>query len=186
MTEDEAQDALQDVKLVHDETVLKFHEKVPEGEVIRSDPKVGTTLRPGEAVDLIISRGRQPIKVGDWVGRDGDRAISVLEGRGLNVKVVEEFSDTVPEGIVIAQNPTGVTLFKNDRVELTVSRGPELIEVPSVRGTGVSDATAQLEALGFEVEVESSFPDPLGFVIGSNPSAGELAPKGSTITLTVV
>ena len=34
--------------------------------------------------------------------------------------------------------------------------------------------------------MDSSFPDPLGFVFGTNPSAGEMAPKGSTITLIVV
>jgi beta-lactam-binding protein with PASTA domain len=71
-------------------------------------------------------------------------------------------------------------------VSFTVSLGPELVEVPSVRGFGVDDATEQLEGLGFEVEVESTFPDPLGFVFNTDPKAGELAPRGSTVTLIVV
>jgi serine/threonine-protein kinase len=100
--------------------------------------------------------------------------------------VAEEHSDTVAEGDVISQGPTGGTLFKGDEVSLTVSLGPELVEVPQVRGMGVDAATQQLEDLGFEVEVDSSFPDPLGFVFGSDPRGGELAPKGSTITLIVV
>ncbi|HET9421661.1 MAG TPA: Stk1 family PASTA domain-containing Ser/Thr kinase [Nocardioides sp.] len=184
---DQAQDALLEVKLAYDETVQRYSETVPEGEVIGSRPRAGTTLKPGAPVDLIVSKGRRPIKVGDWVGKDADEAIQTLKTRGLKPKVTdEEYSDTVDEGDVISQDPSGGTLFRNDVVNFTVSLGPELIEVPSVRGQGVEDATEQLEDLGFEVEVDSSFPDPLGFVFGTNPSAGELAPKGSTITLIVV
>jgi serine/threonine-protein kinase len=184
---DQAQDALLEVKLAHDETVQRYSETVPEGEVIGSRPRAGTTLKPGAPVDLIVSRGRRPIKVGDWVGKDADQAIQTLKTRGLKPKVTdEEYSDTVDEGDVISQDPSGGTLFRNDVVNFTVSLGPELIEVPSVRGQGIEEATDQLEDLGFEVEVDSSFPDPLGFVFGSNPGAGELAPKGSTITLIVV
>ncbi|MET0524624.1 MAG: Stk1 family PASTA domain-containing Ser/Thr kinase [Nocardioides sp.] len=186
-TVDRAQDALLEVKLAHDETVQRYSETVPKGEVIGSRPRAGTTLKPGAPVDLIVSRGRRPIKVGDWVGKDADEAIQTLKTRGLKPKVTdEEYSDTVDEGDVISQDPSGGTLFRNDVVNFTVSLGPELIEVPSVRGQGVDDATEELEDLGFEVEVDSSFPDPLGFVFGTNPRSGELAPKGSTITLIVV
>ena len=186
-TEDQAQDALLEVKLSYDETVLRYSEKVPEGQVIGSRPTAGTTLKPGAPVDLVISKGRRPIKVGDWVGKNADNATEKLKARGLVVRVTgEEYSDTVAEGDVISQDPTGGTLFKGDEVSFTVSLGPELIEVPSVRGFGVDAATERLEDLGFDVEVDSSFPDPLGFVFGTNPRAGEEVPKGSTITLIVV
>jgi len=184
-TEDEGQDALLDLKLEYDETVLRFSEDVAEGLVIGTNPKAGTTLKPGDSVDLIISRGRKPLRVGDWVGKDADRAISVLEARGLEPKVVEKHSDTVAEGDVISQDPTSGTLFQGDEVELTVSLGPELIEVPPVRGSSVDEATDALEDLGFDVETRSFFPDPLGLVVSSDPGAGELAPKGSTITLNI-
>ena len=136
-TVDQAQDALLEVKLAYDETVLRYSETVPEGEVIGSRPRAGTTLKPGAPVDLVVSRGRRPIKVGDWVGKDADEAIQTLKTRGLKPKVTaEEYSDTVDEGDVISQDPTGGTLFRNQEVSFTVSLGPELIEVPSVRGSG--------------------------------------------------
>ena len=50
----------------------------------------------------------------------------------------------------------GETLFKGDEIELVVSKGPPLVEVPNVVGQGVDAATATLRAAGFEVDVEKS------------------------------
>jgi beta-lactam-binding protein with PASTA domain len=185
-TEDDAQQALLDLNLAYDESVLRYSEDVPEGQVIGTDPKAGTVLRAGASIDLIVSRGREPLKVGDWVGKDAERAIAALRNRGLEPQVTEEHSDAVPEGDVIDQDPTSGTLYRGDEVALTVSLGPELVEVPSVRGFGIDAATKALQDLGFKVETSSFFPDPLGFVTGTDPGAGELAPMGSTITLNVV
>jgi serine/threonine-protein kinase len=99
----------------------------------------------------------------------------------------EEFSDTVPEGDVISQDPTTGTLFRGDTVSFVVSKGPELVEVPRVRAMGVEAATELLEGLGFEVETEEA--DGylgLGFVFSSDPGQGEDVPKGSTITLFLI
>ena len=186
-TEDEAQDALLELNLEYDESIPRYSEKIDEGLVIRTNPRAGTTLKPGAAVDLIISRGRKPLKVGDWVGKDAENAISVLKARGLKVKVTEEYSDTVPEGDVIDQDPTGGTLHKGDEVSLTVSLGPELIEVPSVWRMPVEQAEQLLEDAGFEVDVEQADPY-LGFdlAVSTDPGSGELAPLGSTVTLFVI
>ncbi len=187
MSEDQAQDALLGVRLAYDETIERFSETVPAGQVIKTVPAVGTTVRPGAAVDVVLSKGRKPIKVGDWVGQDLDDVRAAYDNRGLAVEVAsEEFSDGVAEGAVISQEPTGGTLFRGDSVSFTVSKGPELVEVPAVRAFGVSAATDELEDLGFEVEVEAKFGNPLGFVIGTDPGPGAKAPKGSTITLSVV
>jgi eukaryotic-like serine/threonine-protein kinase len=187
-TEDQAQDALAATKLVFGTSVGRWSETVPEGQVIRSSPKAGTTLKPGATVDLVLSRGRKPITVKDWTGKDFGDAQAALEKRGLAVSVAgEEHSDTVPEGDVISQDPTSGTLFRGDTVSFVVSLGPELVEVPQVRAMGVDAATELLEGLGFEVETKRS--DTylgLGFVSSSNPGAGEEIPQGSTVTLFLV
>ncbi|SDM70422.1 serine/threonine protein kinase [Nocardioides szechwanensis] len=188
LTEDQAQDALLEVKLSFDETIEKYSETVPAGTVIRSIPESGTTLRPGASVDLVVSLGRQPIKVGDWVGDDYDDAREALEERGLVATVTsEEYDDTVPEGDVISQEPRRGTLFRGETVSFVVSLGPELVEVPSVTASGVGAATAELEALGFEVKTEESGSYiGLGYVLSTDPAAGEMIPLGSTITLFLV
>ncbi|MCP3421195.1 PASTA domain-containing protein [Nocardioides sp. STR3] len=187
-TEDQAQDALAATNLAFGESKGRWSETVPEGQVIRTSPKAGTTLKPGASVDLVLSRGRKPIEVKDWTGESFDDASAALEKRGLQVSVTsEEYSDTVAEGDVITQNPPTATLFRGDTVSFVVSLGPELVEVPRVQAMGVDAATELLEGLGFVVETEESGTYlGLGYVASSDPGAGEEVRKGSTITLYLV
>ncbi len=187
-TEDQAQDALAATNLAFGDSVGRWSETVPEGQVIRTSPKAGTTLKPGATVDLVLSRGRKPIAVKDWTGKSFDDAEAALEKRGLQASVAgEEFSDTVPEGAVISQDPTTGTLFRGDTVSFVVSQGPELVEVPQVKAMGVEAATELLEGLGFEVRTEESdLYLGIGYVSSSDPGAGEQVAKGSTITLFLV
>ncbi|MFC6285578.1 Stk1 family PASTA domain-containing Ser/Thr kinase [Nocardioides sp. GCM10027113] len=189
LSEDEAQDALQETNLAFGESTGAWSEKVPEGQVIASEPAAGTTLRPGAIVDLVVSKGPKPIRVRDWTGKDGDRAEQALTGSGLDVTRDTAYSDSVPEGDVISQDPSGgTTLYRGDDVRLVVSLGPELVEVPSgLRGSGVDAARQRLEDLGFDVKVERSdnyFG--LGYVFSHSPKAGEMVPRGSTITLYLI
>ena len=189
LTEDQAQDTLLETKLSFGTSVERYSETVPAGTVIGSTPQAGTTLRPGAAVDLLVSQGRRPIKVRDWTGKDADTAERRLTSKGLEVdRAAEEFSDSVPEGRVISQSPSSGTLFRGDPVRLVVSKGAELIEVPGgLIASGVESATATLEALGFRVDVErhSSYIG-LGYVFKVDPGSGTMVRKGSTITLFLI
>ena len=112
-TVDDAQDALTGLSLRPDETLERFSETVAEGTVIRTRPGVGTTLRPGSPVDLVVSKGRRPVRVGRWVGKDYDDAAAALEERGLSPSCrAGEFDDTVPEGAVVSQDPARGTAFR--------------------------------------------------------------------------
>ncbi|GAA5133362.1 Stk1 family PASTA domain-containing Ser/Thr kinase [Alloalcanivorax gelatiniphagus] len=187
-TEDQAQDALAATNLAFGESVGRWSETVPQGQVIRTDPQAGTVLKPDTSVDLVLSRGRKPIEVKDWTGASIDGTRAALERRKLEVSVSEVHSDTVPEGDIISQDPpSGTTLHRGDTVSFVVSLGPELVEVPRVRAMGVEAATELLEGLGFTVETEEA--DNylgLGFVFSSDPDQGERVAKGSTITLFLI
>jgi serine/threonine-protein kinase len=188
LTEDQAQDKLQATNLSFGESVQKFSETVPEGTVLKSDPPVGTTLRPDAVVDLVVSKGPRPIRIRDFTGEDADRAVAWFEQRDLDVDTSSEHSDTVAEGDVISQSPADGTAFAGDSVELVVSDGPELVEVPSgLIASGVDAARERLEAAGFVVEVEND--DGyigLGYVFRVDPSSGSMVPAGSTITLYLI
>jgi serine/threonine protein kinase len=106
-TEDQAQDALAATNLAFGKSIGRWSETVPEGQVIRTSPKVGTTLKPGASVDLVLSRGRKPLTIKDWTGKSYDAAKAALEGRKLQVTLADQqYSDTVAEGDVISQDPS--------------------------------------------------------------------------------
>ncbi|HYF74618.1 MAG TPA: Stk1 family PASTA domain-containing Ser/Thr kinase [Nocardioides sp.] len=189
MTVDQAQDALAATNLAFGTTTEKWSDTVEAGVVITSTPKAGTTLRPDAAVDLVVSKGPKPVTLKDWVGKDADEALAWAEDKGLDASVASrEYSDTVDEGDVISMDPpAGTTLHRGDDVSFVVSKGPQLIEVPSVRAQGVEAATQTLTDLGFKVVTEEA---PgylgLGFVFSQSPGGGDMVPVGSTITLSVI
>ncbi len=188
MSEDEAQDALAKTSLAFGTSTGRWSETVAEGQVVRTAPQAGTTLKPGAKVDLVLSRGRKPIEIKDWTGKSFDNVETALEKRRLEVSVTsEEFSDSVPEGSIISQDPATGTLYRGDTVTFVVSKGPELIEVPRIRAMGAEAATDLLEGLGFIVETEEA--DSylgLGYVFSSDPDSGDQVPKGTTITLFLI
>jgi serine/threonine-protein kinase len=66
-----------------------------------------------------------------------------------------------------------------------VSKGPELVEVPALTGESSAAATAQLEALGLEVDEVRFFSDS-DTVVRQSPGSGELVAPGTTVTLYLV
>ncbi|HET6626883.1 MAG TPA: Stk1 family PASTA domain-containing Ser/Thr kinase [Nocardioidaceae bacterium] len=187
MSEDEAQEALDKAHLSFGDSTERFSDKVGEGVVLRSLPDPGTELKPDAAVDLVVSKGPRPIKVPDFTGKDAEKAEAALDKRGLEVQTSSQHDDEIPEGDVIAQTPSGGTLYRGDTVRLLVSEGPEMVQVPDVKGAGVDDARNRLEAAGFEVRTKhSQFYVGLEYVVASDPKQGSMARKGSTITLSLV
>ena len=185
----QAEKALEEVKASVGRTTERWSEKIAAGSVIRTVPAAGKVVAPGANVEIVVSKGRRPIAVGDWVGKDLDAAEAALEKRGLVAEVAEEqFSDDVAKGVVISQTPREGTLFRGDKVSLVVSKGPEMVEIPGgLRGAGVEEAVAKLEAAGFEVELkESALYVGLRYVVSISPGSGTKAPKGSTVTLSLV
>lgn len=188
LDEDAAQDALLAKQLDFGETRGRYSENSREGLVLGSVPKRGTELKPGATVDLIISKGRKPIRVGSWVGKDVDDVRLALQRRGLVPNVVsEEFDPDAPVGEVLSQDPPNGTLNRGDAVSLTVSKGPEMFTVPSVRAYGVDAATSTLESAGCVVVTEnnSEFLG-LGFAVRTDPPSGSVVPIGTTCTLYLI
>jgi beta-lactam-binding protein with PASTA domain len=130
----------------------------------------------------VISKGPKPVTVPNVVGKTYDEATKSLAERHLGVKRADDFSDSVPAGEVIRQDPVaGEEAPRDSAVTVVVSRGPDVVEVPDVRGEDVEDAVRRLEAAGFEVDVVGfRFDRP---VKRQDPSPGKVVRRGETITL---
>ncbi len=186
-TEQEARAALTDAGLAVGTITQDYSETVPEGDVISQAQTQGTSLKHDTAVDFIVSKGREPLTVPTVTGTGADDARSQIEGLGLIADPSEAYSDTVTAGVVISQTQQpGSTLHRGDTVSYVVSRGPEMVEVPSVTGQQLEDAQAILENAGFTVKVDKVLGGYFNTVRQTDPAAGTSVPKGSTITVTVI
>ncbi|HEY3535083.1 MAG TPA: Stk1 family PASTA domain-containing Ser/Thr kinase, partial [Pedococcus sp.] len=150
----EARDQIAANKLAVGTTKEAYDESVDAGLVVSTDPKAGTELKRGDKVNLVVSKGRQPIKVPDYTNKPADDAVKGLGELGLKVDATEQQNnDTVPKGNVISQSPPGgTTLFKGDEVKLVVSKGPVMVKIPDVTGKQADEARQILEGAGFTVE----------------------------------
>ena len=108
----------------------------------------------------------------------------------LGLKVAygtEEFSETVAKGSVIRSTPaSGANLYKGDSVELIVSKGPEMVQVPRVIDMKSDAAKTLLESQGFTVELDRFFGGLFDTVRDQSLRPGTSVKKGSTITLSIV
>ncbi|WP_433700475.1 Stk1 family PASTA domain-containing Ser/Thr kinase [Nocardiopsis sp. CA-288880] len=153
-------------------------EDVPPGEVISTDPEAGAEADREGTVTVTVSRS---ISVPAVVGQEQGAARTALEELGLTVRVVEEESEDVDEGLVIRQSPdNGASVGANGEVTLTVSTGPPGVTIPDVVGMPVRDAEEELEDAGFDVNVERVLG---GRVVSHQSHTGE-APEGTEITIT--
>jgi serine/threonine-protein kinase len=187
MTLAEATARIQSVNLKLGKVSKAYDEKVPEGQVVTAKPGPGASLKKSTAVALTVSRGRHPIDVPDLTGKDATRAARQLSDLGLKVDATQQQnSDTVAKGRVISQSPRDGTAFRGDTVTLVVSKGPVLVAVPDVVAEQLQQARAALQAAGFKVKVEKLLGGFFNTVRSQTPPAGSMAPKGSTVTITIV
>jgi serine/threonine-protein kinase len=164
----------------------EYSSTIPDGKVIRTDPAAGQRLRPGTSVKLFVSKGPQPVAVPNLAGKTQSEATSTLTGLGFKVAVTSTFSDTVPKGVVIDNNPNSGTAPKGSTVTLNVSKGPEFVQMPNLRYDTTSDATNQLRDLGLVVQVKTEVHGGNGqLVLETDPKAGKKVRVGSTVTLLV-
>ncbi|MDH6216420.1 beta-lactam-binding protein with PASTA domain/serine/threonine protein kinase [Streptomyces pseudovenezuelae] len=165
----------------------EFDDDVPKGFVISTDPAEGTKRHAGSAIALTVSKG-SAVDVPDVTGEDLDDAKADLEDAGLKVKVAaEQVNSEYDKGQVAAQTPEADSqVGEGDTVTLTVSKGPEQVEVPDVTGDSVDDAKQALEDAGFEVDEDRGLLGLFGDTVKSQSvEGGETAPKGSTITIEI-
>jgi serine/threonine-protein kinase len=154
------------------------------GKVIEQDPRAGESADEGSTVVLSVSSGPGVARVPGVAGLRVDEATKRLEDAGFRVETVERFSDEVDSGLAIGTQPKQGTRVEQDSVvTLLVSKGPDLVEIPSVLGRDQDDAGAELEAAGFIVNVDTAESDqPAGTVI--EQQTGTL-PRGSVVDITV-
>nr|WP_306429033.1 Stk1 family PASTA domain-containing Ser/Thr kinase [Corynebacterium sp. 76QC2CO] len=136
------------------------------------------------------SINRQMVEIPDVTGQTEEGAVRALEELSLQVNVVEQPSPSVPRGIALGTNPTpGSSVREGTTVQLTVSSGREVTEVPDLAGLNTADAAKALADAGLEldpvVREEASETVAEGQITQQQPSAGSQVSRGSRVVITV-
>jgi len=186
---EDAKTALTDAHLSVGGITSEYSDTVEAGMIVHASQPVGTLVKPGTAIDLVVSQGPTPVLVVDYTGQPADVALQALTAAGLAPTQQQTYSSTVPAGLVVQQTPNSGTLAKGDAVVLIVSQGPQMVMVPNnLVGSSTNDAKATLTGLGLKVSIKPLTADVvrLDIVSSTDPPAGTTVASGSTVTLYVV
>ena len=185
--QDEASRTLTDAGLALGAVTDAYSEDVPPGQIISQSVAAGTSLAHDSTVDVVLSKGREPLTMPTLTGKGASAAKSSIEALGLVASPTEAYSDTVPEGQVISQQTReGSTVYRGDSVSYTVSKGPEMVTVPDVVGLQRQEARNKLEGAGLTVQEDLILGGFFNTVRSSNPVGGSKVKKGSTVTISVM
>ncbi|WP_404290355.1 PASTA domain-containing protein [Glutamicibacter arilaitensis] len=156
LTESEATDQLSDLGLAKVKTSQEYSSSIAKGQVISSSPAAGELSGRKNTVTLVLSRGPAPVQVPNLVGMTPAHAKQALSEAGLKLKLGEQqHSSEVDQGLVADQSPRRQTVEFGSTVTAHVSKGPEYLQVPSVIGLSLAEATETLETAGFTVSTRS-------------------------------
>jgi serine/threonine-protein kinase len=172
----------------------RFSPDVAAGVVLESygvdDSDARVTLVTGQTyfdqrpVTFLVSAGPVPAVAGLSVA-DAQKRLEAVRLTGIPLDPV--FDNTVPDGQVITLRPTSkdAPIAPGDSVNLVVSKGPDLVEVPNVIGEELPDARAMLEEAGFTVKVVTNVPGPFQSQaqVQSVRPTDDRALRGSEITV---
>ncbi len=113
----------------------------------------------------------------------------VVESQGLTYREgSKEYSNDVVDGRVIRQTPSsGVSVLPGSIITVTLSQGPNTVQVPNLTNIAVALAEARLNDAGLKLDRKDVWNStmPEGVVLQQTPSPGTKAARGSVVTLTV-
>ncbi|MFL6243691.1 MAG: PASTA domain-containing protein [Acidimicrobiia bacterium] len=160
----------------------------PAGRVITQAPAAGAFLDDGGTVRLVVSRGPPPVVIPDVAGQPEDQATLTLAGAGFAVDPRHDFDENVPAGITIRTDPAANEKHAPEStIALVVSDGPRPVAVPDTSGKSYDAAVAALQAKRFSATRVDDFSEtvPTGNVVGTDPPAGQTAPRDSQVAVHV-
>lgn len=190
MSED---DAISELKLKGLEVSKKIEitdEEVEKGNVIKTNPEIGTTVKEGSLITLYISTGKEIYELSDYVGRHYEDVIRLLEDENFkDIKKIEKNDDSEP-GTIISQDPIGGTkVVPEDTVlEFEVSKGPEIIVLKDLTQYNLKGAQDYASLVGLTLDASQEKYDeniPAGMIISQSPAPGTELKKGDKVTVVI-
>jgi len=156
-------------------SVLSQHIHQPAASAAESEPASSEVMVPQNLVP-------------NFIGMDYTQVQNNREYTSMYLfYVTEEYSDTAPAGQIIQQEPSADTVLKaGETIQLVVSKGPQMAEMPNIIGFTQDGAVKELEARGlvascFMVVNDGSYAS--GCVVRTSEEPGTKVEVGTVITV---
>jgi serine/threonine-protein kinase len=171
----------------------------PVDTILSQSPGSETLVPLNTIIEVRVVAGSGFVVVPDIRGMsEADGIAALATAKLVRGATFSEYSDTVPAGELIQQNPRpGVQVSGGTAVDIVVSLGPEPSpspspspsgaewpQVPDLRCSSIADAAALLSALGLSLDAPSALLDPTDLIDTFSPLAGVLVEPGSEIAIT--
>jgi len=169
----------------------KFDKEVPAGCILSQEPPYSENyaIKEGTTITVVLSKGRNLVKVPKVVGKEKDVAITELEELGLIVDLEEEYNKKVEAGYVISQSiEAKKEIDAGETITIKVSKGVEKVIVPDLNGKTEDEAKGLIKDNGLKLkqvytDVDETKAD--GVVIYQDLEANSEVEKDSYITITI-
>ena len=175
--------------------VTERNDDIPAGSVVRTEPSEGTDLQEGKTLTIVVSEGPNFATLPDIAGVDAQSALDQLTALGLVVTARETNSEEIPAGVVMGWsvpeqpglNP-GDQLLRGTAIDVLVSVGPALRQVPTLVGLKLEDAqklVADLQLALLETPAAKSNGADRGLIGAQSPIPGEQVARGTEIAYSI-
>src|SRR5665213_902052 len=123
-------------------------------------------------------QGRE-VTMPNLVGKGSDEAQAILQGRGLQLKVVDRVYSDLPLNAVARQSPPeGERMKSSQNAHVVLSLGPPTVNTPSLAGESLRVARIQLLQVGLQLGEVTAFPTPAAMsdtILQQSPKPGSRA-----------
>ncbi len=191
VSEMELEDAISEIisaGLEVGDTIEIPSDEIDEGFVVKTDPKAGSSVKEGTKIDVYQSTGKEKIELDDYVGRNFDDIVRLLEKQNFkDIKTTEVYDSSEP-GTILKQSPEeGEEVLPEDTVlEFTISKGPEKIVLKDLTEFNAKGVQDYAESNGLTIDMsQEQYHDTIaqGLVISQNPAPGTQLNKGDKVTV---
>ena len=156
--------------------------------IVGTDPPAGSSHRPAQAVQLLVSMGPQMIQIPDVTGKTQAEAEKRLRDAGFDSFTTTQRHDVRDVGSVITTTPVaGRRVDHRTRIQLVISQGKLRSTMPDLEKVPQDQARSRLTQLGVTVTSSEEYHADVarGAVISTSPKAGDTIETGDSVSLVV-
>lgn len=193
MSVKEATDELEKIGLkVSTEDKEDYSDEINEGNVIKTSPRAGKSIKEGASITLVVSLGKEGFEIENYVGQNYLTVKAILEGKKIVVETEEEEhtkdETEIKENIILKQDlEVGTKVVPGDKITLTIPKFivnyPDFVnEVYTVEEV---EKFCKENGVTLNKVKKPSGTDKEGSVIYQSRKAGTKVVSGTTLTITI-